>query len=114
MAQDYASSSREVNRPRPGIAEPVHAVIPGFMASSTVNAPPGSASGLASGPAPGAAQGLTAVQPEGWARPRGYANGIVAPPGSRLLVVAGQIGWGEAAQLVHPSPGEDAFVAQFS
>lgn len=32
------------------------------------------------------------VQPFGWARPRGYSNGIVAE-GSRLLFVAGQVGW---------------------
>lgn len=31
------------------------------------------------------------VQPEGWARPRGYANGIVAE--GKMLFVAGQIGW---------------------
>ena len=32
-----------------------------------------------------------AVQPEGWARPKGYANGVVAS--GRLLSVAGMIGW---------------------
>ena len=32
------------------------------------------------------------VQPEGWAPPRGYANGVVAE-GGRTLFVAGQIGW---------------------
>ena len=31
------------------------------------------------------------VQPAGWARPKGYANGIVAE--GRMLFVAGQIGW---------------------
>lgn len=31
------------------------------------------------------------VQPAGWARPRGYVNGLVAE--GRLLFVAGQIGW---------------------
>lgn len=31
------------------------------------------------------------VQPEGWPRPRGYANGIVAQ--GRWLFVAGQVGW---------------------
>ena len=30
--------------------------------------------------------------PEGWARPKGYANGI-AVTGSRFLVLGGQIGW---------------------
>ncbi|MGQ0585655.1 MAG: RidA family protein [Gammaproteobacteria bacterium] len=37
------------------------------------------------------------VQPEGWPRPRGYANGIVAE--GRLLFVAGQIGWNEKEQF---------------
>ena len=32
-----------------------------------------------------------AVQPEGWARPKGYANGVVAS--GRLLSIAGMIGW---------------------
>jgi enamine deaminase RidA (YjgF/YER057c/UK114 family) len=31
------------------------------------------------------------LQPEGWARPKGYANGIEAR--GRLVFVAGQIGW---------------------
>jgi enamine deaminase RidA (YjgF/YER057c/UK114 family) len=31
------------------------------------------------------------LQPTGWARPRGYANGIAAT--GRLISVAGQIGW---------------------
>ncbi len=34
------------------------------------------------------------VEPDGWAKPIGYANGIVAPAG-RLLFVAGQVGWDE-------------------
>jgi len=41
------------------------------------------------------------VQPEGWPRPRGYANGMIAR--GRLLFVAGQIGWDAAEQIV----GED-------
>ena len=31
------------------------------------------------------------IQPDGWARPRGYANGIVAH--GSFLFVAGQVGW---------------------
>ena len=31
------------------------------------------------------------LQPEGWPRPKGYANGIAAE--GRLVFVAGQIGW---------------------
>jgi len=34
------------------------------------------------------------VQPAGWARPIGYANGIAAAPG-RILFIAGQVGWDE-------------------
>jgi enamine deaminase RidA (YjgF/YER057c/UK114 family) len=45
------------------------------------------------------------VQPEGWPRPRGYANGVLAR--GRTLFVAGQIGWNEQEELV-----SDDFVAQ--
>ncbi|HVA39339.1 MAG TPA: RidA family protein [Candidatus Binataceae bacterium] len=34
------------------------------------------------------------LQPPGWARPRGYANGIAAR--GRLVFVAGQVGWDAA------------------
>ena len=38
------------------------------------------------------------LQPEGWAAPRGYANGIAAQ--GRLVFTAGQIGWNpETCQL---------------
>jgi enamine deaminase RidA (YjgF/YER057c/UK114 family) len=37
------------------------------------------------------------LQPEGWPRPRGYANGISAR--GRLIFVAGQIGWNERGAL---------------
>lgn len=33
----------------------------------------------------------TAVLPEGWPRPKGYANGVLAQ--GRTLFIAGQIGW---------------------
>jgi enamine deaminase RidA (YjgF/YER057c/UK114 family) len=36
---------------------------------------------------------VRALQPPGWARPRGYANGIAADAGGTLVFVAGQIGW---------------------
>jgi len=37
---------------------------------------------------------LTDVNPPGWPRPRGYANGLLtAGEGERILFVAGQIGW---------------------
>jgi enamine deaminase RidA (YjgF/YER057c/UK114 family) len=32
-----------------------------------------------------------AVLPEGWARPKGYANGVLAQ--GRMLFIAGMIGW---------------------
>jgi enamine deaminase RidA (YjgF/YER057c/UK114 family) len=46
------------------------------------------------------------VQPEGWPRPRGYANGAVAT--GKIVTVAGQIGW-------NPGTGKfdsDDFAAQ--
>lgn len=33
----------------------------------------------------------TLIQPDGWATPRGYANGIVAT--GKMLFIGGQIGW---------------------
>jgi enamine deaminase RidA (YjgF/YER057c/UK114 family) len=39
-----------------------------------------------------------AVLPEGWPRPKGYANGVVA--GGRQLFIAGMIGW-DAHQQFH-------------
>jgi len=40
------------------------------------------------------------IQPAGWARPRGYSNGIAAE--GRFLFVAGQIGWDAEQRLVGP------------
>ena len=40
---------------------------------------------------------MRVVQPEGWPRPRGYANGVLAQ--GRLLFTAGQIGWDENEQF---------------
>jgi enamine deaminase RidA (YjgF/YER057c/UK114 family) len=45
------------------------------------------------------------LQPDGWPRPRGYANGISAR--GRHIHVAGQIGWNAKQQLV-----SDDFVEQ--
>ena len=36
---------------------------------------------------------MQTLQPPGWPRPRGYANGVAAR--GRLVFVAGQIGWDE-------------------
>ena len=45
------------------------------------------------------------VQPQGWAAPRGYSNGVVAT--GRQLFIAGQIGWNAQARFE-----TDDFVAQ--
>jgi enamine deaminase RidA (YjgF/YER057c/UK114 family) len=37
------------------------------------------------------------LQPPGWARPRGYSNGILTR--GRLVFVAGQIGWDEQCRF---------------
>ena len=44
--------------------------------------------------------------PQGWARPKGYANGIFAKPGTQIFV-GGQVGWND--QCVFES---DDFVDQ--
>jgi len=36
-------------------------------------------------------EGIEVLQPEGWPRPKGYANGIAAE--GRLVFVGGQVGW---------------------
>ena len=36
---------------------------------------------------------MRALQPPGWPRPRGYANGIAVDGGGTLVFTAGQIGW---------------------
>jgi enamine deaminase RidA (YjgF/YER057c/UK114 family) len=46
------------------------------------------------------------VQPEGWLKPRGYANGMRAR--GELLAVAGQIAWNARGEIV-----EGGFAAQF-
>jgi enamine deaminase RidA (YjgF/YER057c/UK114 family) len=45
------------------------------------------------------------VQPQGWAAPKGYANGVVAT--GRQLFIAGQIGWNAQGRFE-----TDDFVAQ--
>ncbi len=40
------------------------------------------------------------INPEELGAPRGYSHGMLAPPGARLLFVAGQIGWDERQELV--------------
>ena len=48
----------------------------------------------------------TILQPEGWAKPRGYANGIAAS--GRHVYVAGQVGWNAQGAF-----DANDFVAQF-
>lgn len=52
---------------------------------------------------------IQTIQPDGWAAPRGYSNGMLAPANSRMLFVGGQIAWDADQQLV----GAGDFVAQF-
>ncbi|RKY21761.1 MAG: RidA family protein [Planctomycetota bacterium] len=51
---------------------------------------------------------LQVIQPEGWPRPSGYANGIRVPAGRELLFVAGQVAWDTDQRMV-----SGGFVAQF-
>jgi enamine deaminase RidA (YjgF/YER057c/UK114 family) len=37
------------------------------------------------------------LQPPGWAKPRGYANGVAAS--GRLVFISGQIGWDDQCQF---------------
>jgi enamine deaminase RidA (YjgF/YER057c/UK114 family) len=48
----------------------------------------------------------TILQPEGWAKPLGYSNGVAAR--GRQVFVAGQIGWNAQGQFE-----TDDFVGQF-
>ena len=41
----------------------------------------------------------TILQPAGWARPKGYANGVAAE--GRLVFVGGQIGWNRQCRFEH-------------
>ena len=49
------------------------------------------------------------INPAELGAPRGYSNGMLAPPGAQLLFVAGQVGWNEEQQLVG-----DGFAEQFA
>ena len=52
--------------------------------------------------------GFTFIDPESLGAPRGYANGVLAEAGGRLLFIAGQIGWDKQQQIV-----ADDLVEQF-
>jgi len=45
------------------------------------------------------------LQPAGWAKPRGYSNGVSVPMG-RMVFIGGQIGWDAQQQLVGPGLAE--------
>ena len=49
------------------------------------------------------------VLPEGWPRPRGYANAVVAR--GRLLSIAGMIGWDAQGQFPSDDFGDQAWQA---
>ena len=49
---------------------------------------------------------MRTLLPEGWPRPKGYANGIEAE--GRIVFVAGQIGWDEQCRLVSSDFAEQA------
>lgn len=49
---------------------------------------------------------IRVLQPEGWPRPRGYANGMSAS--GRTIYVAGQVGWDAGQRLVEGGIVEQA------
>jgi enamine deaminase RidA (YjgF/YER057c/UK114 family) len=51
---------------------------------------------------------FTFINPESLGAPSGYANGVLAEPGGRLLFIAGQVAWDQQQHLV-----ADDLVAQF-
>ncbi|MFT4560292.1 MAG: enamine deaminase RidA (YjgF/YER057c/UK114 family) [Gammaproteobacteria bacterium] len=50
------------------------------------------------------ASNLQFLQPDGWVKPKGYSNGIVAT--GRQVFVGGMIGWNEAEEFVSDELGE--------
>ena len=49
---------------------------------------------------------LRFVNPDALGQPSGYSNGVIAPPGARLLFIAGQIAWDEKQRIVSPDFAE--------
>ncbi|MBX3130752.1 MAG: RidA family protein [Polyangiaceae bacterium] len=43
---------------------------------------------------------LEIINPPLLGAPRGYSNGMLAPPGARMLFVAGQVAWNESQNIV--------------
>lgn len=52
---------------------------------------------------------IDSIEPEGWAAPKGYSNGMRVRAAGELLFVAGQIAWDAEQKLV----GAGDFEAQF-
>ncbi len=48
------------------------------------------------------------INPASLGPPRGYSNGVMTEPGTRLLFIAGQLGWNEQQQITSAD-----FVEQF-
>src|SRR2546423_3260612 len=51
---------------------------------------------------------FTFINPESLGAPKGYANGVLAEAGGRLLFIAGQVAWDRQQEIV-----SDDFVEQF-
>lgn len=51
---------------------------------------------------------LEMINPEKLGAPRGFSHGVLAPAGSRMLFVAGQVGWDQEQRLA-----AGGFAAQF-
>ena len=51
---------------------------------------------------------LKPINPQSLGAPSGYANGLLAEPGGRLLFIAGQIAWNDKHKIV-----SDDFIEQF-
>jgi enamine deaminase RidA (YjgF/YER057c/UK114 family) len=45
---------------------------------------------------------LRSIVVPGWKTPKGYSNGMLAPSGSRLLAIAGQVAWDAEERIVGP------------
>lgn len=57
---------------------------------------------------------LEVINPEALGAPAGWNNGIVAPPGSRILFVAGQAGYEPGAGGAGSGGGPPDFASQFT
>ncbi len=56
---------------------------------------------------------LEVINPDELGRPRGYSNGMLAPHGSRVLFVAGQVGWTADRETGEQELVGEGFVEQF-